>query len=82
MRLLLGGAYFWGGAYYRSLISSLQQMRLLLGGAYYRKFTVYMHTYTYIHTYIHTYEYILYMYNKLTIKQMHIKKLPYLSKKK
>ena len=36
MRLLLGGAYFWGGAYYRSLISSLQQMRLLLGGAYYR----------------------------------------------
>ena len=29
-------AYFWGGAYYRSLISSLQQMRLLLGGAYYR----------------------------------------------
>ena len=24
------------GAYYRSLISSLQQMRLLLGGAYYR----------------------------------------------
>ena len=36
------GAYFWealtfgGGAYYRSLISSLQQMRLLLGGAYYR----------------------------------------------
>ena len=44
-RLLLGGAYCWGGAYYRSLISSLQQMRLLLGGAYYRgrlfrKFTV------------------------------------------
>ena len=36
MRLLLGGAYFWEGAYYRSLISSLQQMRLLLGGAYYR----------------------------------------------
>ena len=35
-----GGAYFWEGAYYRSLISSLQQMRLLLGGAYYRKFTV------------------------------------------
>ena len=45
------GAYFWealtfgGGAYYRSLISSLQQMRLILGalisgGAYYRKFTV------------------------------------------
>ena len=30
-----GGAYFWGDAYYRSLISSLQQMRLLLGGAYY-----------------------------------------------
>ena len=40
MRLLLGGAYFWEGAYYRSLISSLQQMRLLLGDAYYRKFTV------------------------------------------
>ena len=36
MRILLGGAYFWEGAYYRSLISSLQQMRLLLGGAYYR----------------------------------------------
>ena len=36
LRLLLGGAYFWGGAYYRSLISNLQQMRLLLGGAYYR----------------------------------------------
>ena len=36
MRLLLWGAYFWEGAYYRSLISSLQQMRLLLGGAYYR----------------------------------------------
>ena len=36
MRLILGGAYFWGSAYYRSLISSLQQMRLLLGGAYYR----------------------------------------------
>ena len=36
MRLLLGGAYFWEGAYYRSLISSLQRMRLLLGGAYYR----------------------------------------------
>ena len=37
MRLRLGGgAYFWEGAYYRSLISSLQQMRLLLGGAYYR----------------------------------------------
>ena len=36
MRLLLGVAYFWEGAYYRSLISSLQQMRLLLGGAYYR----------------------------------------------
>ena len=36
MRLLLGGAYFWEGAYYRSLISSLQQMRLLLDGAYYR----------------------------------------------
>ena len=36
MRLLLGGAYFWKGAYYRSLISSLQRMRLLLGGAYYR----------------------------------------------
>ena len=36
MRLLLGGAYFWEGAYYRGLISSLQQMRLLLGGAYYR----------------------------------------------
>ena len=35
MRLLLGGAYFWEGAYYRSLISSLQQMRLLLSGAYY-----------------------------------------------
>ena len=35
--LTFGGAYFWeGGAYYRSLISSLQQMRLLLGGAYYR----------------------------------------------
>ena len=32
----MGGAYFWEGAYYRSLISSLQQMRLLLGGAYYR----------------------------------------------
>ena len=45
MRLLLGGAYFWVGAYYRGLISSLQQMRLLSGGgeggAYYRKFTVY-----------------------------------------
>ena len=36
MRLLLGGAYFWEGAYYQSLISSLQQMRLLLSGAYYR----------------------------------------------
>ena len=31
-RLLWGG----GGAYYRSLISSLQQMPLLLGSAYYR----------------------------------------------
>ena len=29
-------AYFWVGAYYQRLISSLQQMRLLLGGAYYR----------------------------------------------
>ena len=39
---LFSGALTYGRAYNRSLISSLQKMRLLLGGAYYRKFTVFL----------------------------------------